>query len=403
MKEETPALTQPPAAADAAAPRTGDQASADPRPADLSPPAPPARGGSPGLAIVLAVVALLGAAAAGWQAWQTRSQAGELRDELASRLAAADTAATEARALTRQQQEAIGTLQGKLGALESKVAATEGQAAALEALYQEFSRSREDRVIAEVEQAVTIAGQQLTLAGNVEAALIALQGAEARLATQDRGQIAPLRRAIARDIEQLRAMPQVDVQGIALRLEIMQDRIETLPLAYAGELPRPAEATDAVSEPASFGSAPLDFVAMLGRDLWNELKTLVRVERLDQTEPVLLAPAQGTFLRENVKIRLLTARLALLARDGNNYAADLKQARGWIERFFDLRDEGVQALVAELKTLEATPVVVEHGVTLDSMAALRLLQARPAGGADAEPAGPADDGQDAGGAAAPAR
>lgn len=404
MKEEIPALTLPPASEDAGG-KTADPAPASAAVSETGGEtpgrsAPPVRSGSAGIALLLAVIAVAGAAVVGWQAWQTRGQVADLRDELARRLSGADAVATEARALTRQQQEAIATLQGKLGALESKVAATEGQASALEALYQEFSRSREDRVMAEVEQAVTIAGQQLMLAGNAEAALIALQGAESRLAAQDRGQLAPLRRAIVRDIEQLRTMPQVDVQGIALRLEVMLEGVDALPLAYAGELATPAQAEEAPAQPASQGAAALDFAAGLARDVWNELKTLVRVERLDQADPVLLAPAQSTFLRENVKIRLLTARLALLARDGRNFEADLSQARGWVERFFDARDERVQTMLAELKKLEATPVVVDHGVTLDSVAALRLLQARPGNGVvDGTPAGDKQAGAGADGAA----
>ncbi|THF65884.1 hypothetical protein E6C76_10115 [Pseudothauera nasutitermitis] len=399
MKEELPALTQPSPSAQTAAQAPEDSAPEQPgTSAAEAPPTPvarPPRSAASGLAFLLAVLAAGAAALAGWQAWQTRAQVGELRDELARRLAGADTVATESRTLSRQQQDAIATLQGKLGALEAKVADTEGQATALEALYQEFSRSREDRVMAEVEQAVTIAGQQLMLAGNVEAALIALQGADARLASLDRGQLAPLRRALAHDIEQLRAQPQVDVQGIAGRLEGVLERVDALPLAYAGELPAERVAVEPVetSGEATPGvaAAVLDFSQALANDLWQELKTLVRVERLDQSDPVLLAPAQSAFLRENVKIRLLTARLALLARDGRGFEADLAQARGWIERFFDARDERVAAVVAELKALEATPVVIEHGATLDSVGALRLLQARGGNPLGARPAAPAPE------------
>ncbi|MDO9596659.1 MAG: uroporphyrinogen-III C-methyltransferase [Azoarcus sp.] len=393
MKEENPALVQPPSEAPQP-PVTQDGAASD-HPADAvgptrstssAPPAPPAApapvapaarsGGGAGWAVLLAVLALAGAGFAVWQAWELRGQADSLRGEVANRLSAGETIATEVRAISRQQQESIASLQGKLGALESKVEATEGQAAALETLYQQFSRSQEDGVVAEVEQAVTIAAQQLQLAGNVEAALIALQGAEARLAMQDRGQLAPLRRAIASDIDQLRQQAVVDVPGIALRLERLLERTDTLPLAFAGE----AQAGQ-VDQPGptaeSSGVAALDFVTQLALDVWRDLRTLVRVERLDQAaEPVLLAPAQSTFLRENLKIRLLTARLALLARDGRTYTADLAQARGWIERFFDIRDERVLFAISELSALEAMPVTVErHGLN-ESFAALRLLQSR---------------------------
>ncbi|WP_332673836.1 uroporphyrinogen-III C-methyltransferase [Aromatoleum sp.] len=369
MKEENPAVTSaanplPPSGNGAAPAAAGDSASA-----------PARRRGGWGAAVAL--IAIVAAGFVAWQVFELRSNVAETRDEVAARLAASDAALAEARGLSRQQQETIAGLQGKIGALEAHAAAAEGQAATLEHLYQEFSRTSEDRVLAEAEQAINIAAQQLQLAGNFEAALIALQGAEARLATQDRGQLQSLRRALARDIERLSATPQVDVPGIALRLELLLERVDSLPLAFAGQLNerKPAAAEDSAAAPS--GERPvIEYLTALGRELWNEIRTLVRVERLDQSDPVLLAPAQSTYLRENLKIRLLTARLALLARDGRTYTGDLAQARGWIERFFDTRDNVVQDVLAELAALQAMPIKVEQPSPTESFAALRLLQAR---------------------------
>ena len=329
------------------------------------------------------LVALAGCGIAGWAAWQARDthvQSAQLRETLASRLAESESVGAEARGIVRQQQETIASLQGKLGALESKVEATEGQAAALEALYQEFSRSREDGLVAEVEQALALAAQQLQLAGNVEAALVALDQADARLAAHDRGQYAPLRRALARDIEALKLQPVVDVPGLGLRLERLLERADAMPLAFEGQLPAPALApkTDTgESAPADdWMTKGVGYARELMGDIWREVRGLVRMERLDQDDPVLLAPAQNTFLRENLKIRLLTARLALLARDGRTYSADLVQARTWIERFFDLRDERVQMALQELKALEAVSVRTELPTLTESFAALNMMQAR---------------------------
>ncbi len=340
---------------------------------------------------ILAILALAGAGAAGWQAWSGRADAGGLRTELARRLADSDAAITAARAAAVQQQEAIASLQGKLGALEAKVEATEGQAASLEALYQEFSRSREDRVIAEVEQAVAMAAQELQITGAPEIALIALQGAEARLAADDRGQLAPLRRALAKDIEQLRLMPVVNAPDVALRLERLLESTDTLPLAFAS---KPEAAPESAVPPAQAAegtaAAVLDFAAALARDVWRELRGLVRIERLDQAEPVLLAPEQSAFLRENLRVRLLTARLALLARDGRTYAADLAQARGWIERFFDPRNEQVKTVLNELRALEAVPLSAARPTLSESLNVLRLLQTRAGELRPTAPPPPAD-------------
>ncbi len=380
MNEEIPALTLPPGAAqssrkDASMPEqstpTSQPGVAEPASARQT------------IAWWALLVALAAGGAAGWSAWQARdthTQSAQLRETLASRLAESESLASEARGIVRQQQETMASLQGKLGSLESKVEATEGQAAALEALYQEFSRSREDSVVAEVEQAVALAAQQLQLAGNVEAALIALNQADARLATHDRGQYAPLRRALAHDTEALKLQPVVDVSGLGLRLERLLERADAMPLAYEGQLPAPAMgAPTADADVAAAGDwmgKGIGFARELADDVWREVRGLVRMERLDQDDPVLLAPAQNTFLRENLKIRLLTARLALLARDARTYSADLAQARAWIERFFDQRDERVKMALQELSALESVTIRTELPTLTESFTALRIMQVR---------------------------
>lgn len=329
------------------------------------------RGSAPpggGLALVLAVLALAVSAVLGWQWFEMRGRVEDLRQELAQRLSEGDTLAKEARGVARQGQETLAALQAKVGAIEGRLADSEGQAAALEALYQEFSRSRDDRTLAEVEQAVMIASQQLQLAGNVEAAVIALQGAESRLALIDQTRLQPLRRALASDIEQLRALPVLDVGGLAIRLELLQAAVDDLPLAFAGEARPPADPVES--------SSPVNFLTALGRELWAEVKNLVRVERLDHTDPALLAPAQSAYLRENLKIRLLSARLGLLSRDGRAYGTDLRQAAVWVERYFDLRQAGVQSALKELQELAAVKIPAERAAINDSLVALRALQNR---------------------------
>lgn len=365
---------------------------------DESPPqgpgaAPPARGGK--VALVLSLAALVAVAALGWQIYELRQAAGELRQEVAQRLSGSETTTTEVRALVRQNNESLTALQGRFGAIESQVAAMEGQAATLELLYRESSRSRGDQVLAELEQAITIAGQQLQLAGNFEAALIALQGAEARLGAPEFGHLQPLRRALVRDIEALKAHPQVDVSGIALRLELILERIDTLPLAFEVKLAelsaeREIQAERAREEQDTLGRV-FGFVRALGVDIWGEVKGMVRLERLDNADPVLLGPEQSNYLRENVKIRLLTARLALLARDGRTYVTDLERARDWLQRYFDGGSEQVARTLDELAELVATPIRAEVPTLTDTFAALRVMQAR---GATAEPSAPAAAGTD---------
>jgi uroporphyrin-3 C-methyltransferase len=332
------------------------------------------------------VVALAGSAFLGWQWFEMRGRVDHLRQELAQRLEEGDTLAKEARGVARQGQESLAALQAKVGAIEGRLAESEGQAAALEALYQAFSQSRDDRSLAEVEQTLILASQQLQLAGNLEAALVALEGAETRLALIDQARLQPLRRALAGDIERLRALPVLDVAGMTIKLERLEAAVEGLPLAFAGEA-QPLPAPQAAAE-----SGPVSFLADLGRELWREIRGLVRVERLDRSEPALLAPAQGAYLRENLKIRLLSARLGLLSRDGRAFAEDLRQAAAWVERYFDLRSPAVQAALQDLQELAAVKIPEERPSIHDSLVALKALQGRlPAASQEAVKPAPAPE------------
>lgn len=278
-----------------------------------------------------------------WQWYDGRNQLGELREEIARQLRESDAESRDARLVARQTQEALRETQAKLAQLEVTLAESRNRQIALEGLYQEVSRSRDDWVLAETEQILTIASQQLQLAGNVKAALAALQTADARLARPDRPQFAALRRALAHDIERLKTAPSTDVAGLATKLDQLIVTVDSLPLAQDA---RP----QARVEPAG-AREERGFWANLANELLDGLKQLIRVENVERADPVLLSPSQRFFLRENLKIRLLNARLALLARDEPTFRGDVKIAVGWLERYFDVRSRGVASALAMLKQL----------------------------------------------------
>ncbi|MDD5295549.1 MAG: uroporphyrinogen-III C-methyltransferase [Rhodocyclaceae bacterium] len=313
------------------------------------------------------VIAVLALALLAWQWLETRSRLSGLEAVLASRLSQGDTVAQEARTLAKQGQESLQSLQSKVGGLEAKLAESQSQQMALDAMYQEMARSRDDRLVSEVEQTVNIAAQQLQLAGNVQAALAALQNADARLSGANRPQLLVLRKAVARDMQRLKALPIADVPGMALRLESVITGVDDMPLAFAAE-PR----SESKSEKAKLGQG---FWAELGRELWGELKQLVRVERLDRPDPGLLAPDHAFFLRENLKLRLVNARLSLLQRDGKSFRDDTRQARLWIERYFDTRSPSAVAALSALKQLGEADISSEPPTLNESLAALRTLKA----------------------------
>jgi len=341
--------------------------------------------GAAGWALLLALVSVGIAGFTLWQTYEWRTQGASLREEVAKRLQESDRAVGESRASAQREHESLNTILAKIGALEGQLSKSEGYAMALEALYQQFSRSQEDRIVAEVQQAVEFAGQQLQYAGNIEMALIVLREAQTRLERNDRGQFSALRKALKTDIEKLSHQDTFDMPRTAERLEHVLERIDALPLLHYGEVSADGSSIRAVKKEEGEGVA--HFIRGLAADIWVELRSLVKFERLDaESEPVLLAPEQSAFLRENVKMRLLTARLAMLARDGHTYGTDLKQARNWIERFFDIRNENVKAVVEELRMLETLPVGVIRNELIESAAAVGRFRTR--GGESPPPALP---------------
>jgi len=318
-------------------------------------------------------IAALAVAFAAWQWYDSRTEIGALRQETATKLAEADAQARGSRLVAEQAREAMAAVQVKLGVLESRLAESQNQRIALEALYQELSRNRDEWAYAEIEQSLAIARQQLALAGNVKAALIALQTADARLQRMDRPQLSALRKAINSDIARLKAAPHVDMLAISTRLDVLIAQVDRLPLAMEMR-PQPEQPPAAAPGPGE-GNPWTRF----WRNVWTELRGLIRVQQMDKPDAALLAPSQAFFLRENLRLRLIGARLALLARDATSYKSDLKAARDWLNRYYDTRNSNVAQALAMLRNLHDAEVgieVPEISATLEAMRNLRAARER---------------------------
>jgi uroporphyrin-III C-methyltransferase len=288
------------------------------------------------------------------------------------KICANDTLLRDSRLLAKQNQELAANLQARVITVETDFAAAQSQQVALESMYQEMSRSRDERVLAEVEQSITIASQQLQLAGNVEAALIALNGADARLARTTQPQFLPLRKLIARDIANLTAMPVADISGLAVKIESIVAQVDGFPMAYE-QRPKTGNTLPATSVKIPAGKITSNTAAKTPElawwqtwlnDLWSETRPLIRIERIDHADPGLLPPTQAYFLRENIKLRLVNARLALLARDGRSFREDARQVAEWLDRHFDKQSPSVQLSITTLKGF-ATLDIVQQAPSLN--------------------------------------
>lgn len=339
----------------------------------------------------LVVLALLVAA----QWWVSRRELSGVRNEVARRMQSGDAVNTETKVIVKSAQETITELQAKVNVLESKQIEAQSQQLALEQLYQDLFKKREDWALAEIEQVLSTASQQLQLAGNVQGALIALQNADARLSRSDTPQFVNVRRAIGHDIARLKALPSLDLTGVALRLDSVIGQIDTMPLLSDEKPALPAsEPKNMRREPvkASAGktSAVVDAPATnewlavanakwqsWSNEMWGEIRQLIRVRSVATSDALLLSPSQAYYARENLKLRLLNARLALLSRNEAAFRSDMIASQDSIAKYFDTRARQTQTAQAMLKQVQASNLAIEMPTLSESLNAVRNYKAKP--------------------------
>ncbi len=323
------------------------------------------------LAIAIAVLALIVAIVA---IWESRDSAKELAQIVGTKLGETANAQKDGAIRVEQTIKDLRDAQSRVAQLEGKLAEFQGQRVALEEMYRELARAPDDWLLAEVEQTLNIGSRELTLAGNVRAALIALQAADQRLARADKLQVVQLRRAITQDMERLKALPLVDTQGISLKLDNLMALSSTLPLVIP-DMQAPLERETRLSD------ANDNIAVRAGKDLWHEMTQLVRIRKIDSPEVALLSPQQSYFVRENLKLRLLSARTALIGRDETNYKEDLKIARDMLGKYFDTRAKVISNAQNLLKQFADNPVSIaapDITASLNAIRAARAARERPA-------------------------
>lgn len=300
---------------------------------------------------------LLGVAGAGLLVslltWQKLDN---IQSELARRSQDSGAQAIEARTLAREAQESSRDLSARLASAEARLSEVSLQRSQLEELMQSLSRSRDDNLVVDLEAGLRLAQQQAQLTGSTEPLLAALKSAEQRLARAAQPRLSPVQRAIAKDTERVRGAALTDVPALLLRLDELTRLVDELPTANAvasnatasssrGGENLPAASASAAGLSAGKSSPAGNWLPDgQGLQAWfsagwqtlrSEAQALLRVSRIDQPEAVLLAPEQSYFLRENIKLKLLNARLALLSRQTEAARSDLASVQTSLLRYFD--------------------------------------------------------------------
>lgn len=371
----SPTLPPPPAPATAPAPSLDPLPDIDLLDAPREPLAAAAAPQGSRLGLMLGLAGTLLALVAGLLAWNTRSQLADLERELVRRQQSSADQSAEARVLATEARDVSRDTAAKTALLDAKLAEVALQRGQLDDLLQSLSRSRDENVIADIDAAIRVALQQSTLTGSAEPLVLALRSADERLARINQPRLERLRRAIARDLDRVRAVSVPDIGALLIKLDETVRLADEMPLTT--EAARPAGSTDkpAVDMAARGAAAPVGAASAVARSAgasasasataaesmgatvlprlklaWassvglviEELRSLVRVTRIDQPEAMLLSPDQGVLLRENLKLRLLNARLSVLSRQLESASSDLLGSEQAIRRYFDLQSRKTQ-------------------------------------------------------------
>ena len=335
------------------------------------------------------------------QTYSSHNRINSLRQDMARSLQKGNAVNADTAALARYVADQSKELQIKVGVLESRQSEAQSQQLALEQLYKDLSQNRDEWALSEIEQVLSTASQQLQLAGNVQGALIALQNADRAVSRADTPQFLNIRRAIAADIDRVKALPAVDLAGVALRLDNVIVQIDELPM-LADEAPllpaapvrsaRKAEpaaagaatagvttgATPGTAAPAApgVGQRMLQTWRLWSQEMWDDVRQLIRVRSVIAPEALMLSPSEAFFVRENLKLRLLNARLALLARNEATFRDDLANAQEVLAKYFDTRARTTQSAQAALRQVQANDLTIEMPTLADSLNAVRNYKAK---------------------------
>lgn len=310
------------------------------------------------LSLALVIFALI-ALAIQW--FNARQQFKQIEKSLSHQLEEQRATNQQSLALAKQAGEQSLQANTRTVILEQKLDESQNQQEALQTLYDELAGNQEKSIVSEVEQLITLANQQLQLANNIKSALTALQTADMRLQNVETSQAQQLRASIAQDIQGLQNAPNVDVTGMSIKLNQLATSVDFLPLLSEKLSQKTPPTKTSTITPSQ--NAPQNIITKVSyqffSEFWQDIKNLIKIKRLDQTEVSLLSPNQVFYVRENIKLRLLTAHIALLQRDQTTYRADLKMAEESLRQHFLTRDQRTLTALANLQSLTASNIVIE--------------------------------------------
>ena len=323
--------------------------------------------GGKALAAGATVLALLSLGASGFLFVQGQNVLKNQELEFNQKIDKAALGESENASLLKDNLNRQTAIQAELDRLNNGQKNNSDQILQTQKAYQELLKGRINWLVDEAESMLNTASQQLMLSGNLQGAVSVLEHIDSRLSRFEQPELIPIKQAISNDLAALKNRPYVDISATALRIDRLETGISGLPLVL-----------DGVLKP---GAAPVE-AANSGtwwENTWekslNALKGLVEVRHLDSNDAMLISPDQTYFIRENLRLRLLDARIALLQHNGEVYQSDLNNVEATVKQYFDSKSPATQSWLKELAELKALDVrMISDDSLKASLSAVRAYQ-----------------------------
>jgi uroporphyrin-3 C-methyltransferase len=353
------------------APQEAPHTVATPPGSSVSEPEPARRGSS---SVVAWLALLLALVAAGGLGWLVREQLVRGDAGIAARLEAIEASAgraapdldglnrqwrAELDAVVQKMQVGTGDLDGQTSRLAQSIESVQSQLAGLEGKLAEqgtelarySADERDDWLLAEAQYLTRLANQQLLMAGDAAAAQSLLESADGILAQLDSPRLHDVRAALASDLAAVRAVPRIDVEGIYLRLAALVEQADKLVIF---QLPEREARTE--PEPADTWQARLrqGYEAALAK-----LSDYIIIRRRDEPMQALMDPQWEGLVRQNLRMLLEQAQIALLSGNQLLYRDSLERAQHWVREFFESDEAAARAMSAEITTLAGTNIATD--------------------------------------------
>lgn len=313
-----------------------------------------------GLVLVLALLALGLVVLQAQRMTAMQTQVARLLEEANKRSISAKSASEQASAELHQASE-------KLGQLEARVRDLTAYREQMRDLVQTVVQARDESLLASLDASLLLAQDQAQLTDSPQPMVVALRAAKRRIAQSSDARLIPVRHAVERDLQRLKLVQVPDTAGLLARLDGVLARVDDLPLSVdvraqmAGVTP--ADTADAAAAPVHWWLRWRRWLADRICGPWCTRDAALGL-------PVQPVQDELFFVRQNLRLRLLGAKLGLLARQHESARADLAAAVTQLKLGFDTESDAVAAAKASLeqiRTLAHIPVLPQLDDTLSAL------------------------------------